>query len=164
MSNKTDHILVTYFSRAGNTRKIAILIQKTLGGTLHEIRPKVPYPNSYHATVEMAKKEIKAGYQPPLETSLDTMEPYEIILLGTPNWWSTLAPPVRTFLAQHDLSERIIAPFCTHGGGGIGKITRDIAKLCPKSTLLPGFTIYGSGGEGAQAEISAWLEEIGLLS
>ena len=159
-----DKILIAFFSHSGNTRKIANLIQEATGGALHEIRPKVPYPNAYHAVVDQAKREIRAGYQPPLESSLDAIEPYEIILVGTPNWWRTLAPPVRTFLTQHDLSGKAIAPFCTHGGGGMDKIIRDIAKLCPESTLLAGLKIYGSDGGSAQAEVFAWLEELGITS
>jgi flavodoxin len=59
-----ENILIAYFSRSGNTRKIANLIHQEIGGTLHEIQPEVPYPNSHNAVVEQAKKEIRAGYLP----------------------------------------------------------------------------------------------------
>ena len=36
------HIPVVYFSRSGNTRKIANLIQQEVGGMLHEIQVEVP--------------------------------------------------------------------------------------------------------------------------
>ena len=157
-----ERILIAYFSRSGNTRKIANLIHQEVGGTIHEIQPEVPYPNSYNAVVDQAKEEIQAGYKPALESTLDQIESYDTVFVGSPNWWSTIAPPVATFLSEYDLSGKIIVPFCTHGGGGLGRIGRDIAKLCPQSTILSSLEIYGSGTGNAQARVSAWLREVGM--
>ena len=154
--------LVVYYSRSGNTRNIAKLINQAVGGTLHEIVPEAPYPRSYDATVEQAKREIQAGYKPPLQSELDGVEAYDTVFVGSPNWWSTIAPPVATFLSGHDLSGKTIVPFCTHGGGGLGRIGQDIAKLCPRSTVLSCFGVYGSGGVDAQARVSAWLGNVGF--
>jgi flavodoxin len=156
------HILIVYFSRSGNTRKIANLIQQEVGGTLHEIQPAVSYPGAYNAVVEQAKKEIQAGYKPALQSTLDHVESYDTVFVGSPNWWSTIAPPVATFLSEYDLSGKTIAPFCTHGGGRLGRIGQDIAKLCPQSTILSSLGIYGSGTGNAQAEVSAWLSKVGM--
>ncbi|MBN1933731.1 MAG: NAD(P)H-dependent oxidoreductase [Anaerolineae bacterium] len=157
-----ERILVVYFSHSGNTHKIATLIHQEVGGAIHEIQPKVPYPNSYNAVVDQAKKEIQAGYKPALQSTLDRIEAYDTIFVGSPNWWSTIAPPVATFLSEYDLSGKTIVPFCTHGGGGLGRIGRDIAGMCPRSTVLRCFGIYGSGAGNAQAEVSVWLRQIGV--
>jgi flavodoxin len=157
-----EPILIACFSRSGNTRKIANLIQQEVGGTLHEIQVAVPYPASYNAVVEQAKKEIQAGYKPALQSALDHIESYNTIFVGSPNWWSTIAPPVATFLSEYDMSGKTIVPFCTHGGGGLERIGQDIAKLCPQSTVLSSFEIYGSGAGNAQAEVSAWLRKVGM--
>jgi flavodoxin len=163
VTNMAEHILVVYFSHSGNTRKIANLIHQEVGGTIHEIQPEAPYPNSYNAVVDQAKKEIQAGYKPALESTLDHAESYDTIFVGSPNWWSTIAPPVATFLSKYDLSgKKTIVPFCTHGGGGLGRIGQDIAKLCPQSTVLNSFEIYGSGGVNAQDRVSAWLRKVGM--
>lgn len=158
----TESILIAYFSRSGNTRKIAGLIQQEVGGTLHEIQVEVPYPDTYNATTAQAKQEIRAGYKPALRSTLDHIEAYDTIFVGSPNWWSTIAPPVATFLSQYDLSGRTIVPFCTHGGGGLGRITQDIAKLCPQSTVLSIFGVYGSGSGDVRAEVAAWLRKVGV--
>jgi flavodoxin len=115
------HVLVAYFSRSGNTRRIANLIQRQVGGTLYEIQPEEPYPDSYHAAVDQAKVEIQAGYKPALRSRLDDTESYDTVFVGSPNWWDTIAPPVATFLSENDLSGKTIVPFCTHGGGGLGR-------------------------------------------
>ena len=157
-----EHILVVYFSRSGNTRKIANLIHLEVGGTVHEIQPEVPYPNSYNAVVDQAKEEIQAGYRPALRSTLDHVESYDTVFVGSPNWWNTIAPPVATFLSEHDLSGKTIVPFCTHGGGGLGRVGTDITRLCPQSTILSSLEIYGSGGVHAQARVSAWLRKVGM--
>jgi flavodoxin len=156
------HVLVVYFSRSRNTCRIANLIHQQVGGTLHEIQPEEPYPDSYNATVDQAKKEIQAGYKPALRSTLDDIESYDTVFVGSPNWWNTIAPPVATFLSENNLSGKTIVPFCTHGGGGLGRIGQDIARLCPQSTVLSSFEIYGSGGGNAQARVSAWLSNYKL--
>ena len=159
-----EQVLIAYFTRSGNTRKIANLIRQEVGGTIHEIRPAVPYPSSYDAVVDQAEKEIKAGYKPALGSTLDQIESYDTVFVGSPNWWNTIAPPVATFLLEYDLSGKTIVPFCTHGGGGLGRVGTDIAKLCPQSTILSSFVIYGSGTGNVQAEVSAWLRNIGMVN
>jgi flavodoxin len=157
-----EQILIVYFSRSGNTRGIADLIHREAGGTIHEIRPEVPYPSSYDAVVEQAGREIRAGYKPALQSTFDHIESYDTVFVGSPNWWGTIAPPVATFLSEHDLSGRTIVPFCTHGGGGLGRVEKDIAKLCPRSTILSSLEIYGSGAGNAQAKVSTWLRQVGM--
>lgn len=156
------NILIAYFSWSGNIRKIAELIHRETGGTIFEIQPEKPYPSSYNATVEQAKREIQQGYKPPLKTKLDSIELYDTVFIGSPNWWSTIAPPVATFLSEYDFSGKTIVPFCSHGGGGQGRVVRDIVKLCPKSNVLEPFIVHGGGTGDIQSKISEWLRKIGF--
>ncbi len=156
-------ILIAYFTWSGNTRRIAYFIHEVVGGTLFVIEPETPYPHSYNLTLQQAKREIQAGYKPPLRSKVDSCQPYEVIFVGSPNWWSTIAPPVATFLSEHDLSGRTIVPFSTHGGGGQGRVISDIKKLCPQSTVLEGLAVPGSEAKNAQSKVLAWLQKIGLI-
>ena len=158
----TKKILIAYMTHSGNTRAIANIIHNVIGGITFEIQPEVPYPNSYNAVVEQAKKEIKAGYRPALKTDLNSIEAYDTIFIGSPNWWSTIAPPITTFLSAHDWSRKTVVPFCTHGGGGKGQIIKDIAKLCPGATVLGGIDVFGRGSRDTQAKVSAWLANLGI--
>ena len=90
--------LVVYYTHSANTRKIAEIICEKTKGTLFEILPAEAYPADYDAVVKQAKKEIGAGYRPDLATDID-VTPYDVIYVGTPNWWSTMAPPVAALLA-----------------------------------------------------------------
>jgi flavodoxin len=69
--------------------------------------------------------------------------------------------PVCTFLDEYDFSGKKIVPFCTHEGSGLGSSERDIAKLCPKATLLKGLAIYGTHVHNAKEEIVNWMDKAG---
>lgn len=153
-------ILIVYYSHSNHTKKIATMIQSKVGGTLCEIEPETAYPTLYHAVVEQAKQEIQRGFYPPIKSRIENVEAYDTIFIGSPNWWSTMAPPIVTFLKEHDLSGKVVIPFCTHGGGGTGSIERDIVNLCPQSTMRSIFSIYGDGGRDAEVHLSKWLEKI----
>ena len=85
-----------------------------------------------------------------------------MILLGTPNWFNTIAPPVASFLASSNLSGKKIGLFCTNGGGGMGHTIADIKALCKDSEIMDSINIYEDGGTEAEKKIADWLKQIGL--
>jgi flavodoxin len=155
--------LISYYSRSGNTLIIAELIRKEVSGILHEIRPEKPYPPDNGVVVEQAKKEIRKGYKPPLKSTIENIAMYELLFVGSPIWWGTMAPPVLTFLSDNDFTGKTILPFCTHGGGGSGQYEEDIASHCPHSKILSGLSIYRRDMEKAQSEVASWLKKLELL-
>ena len=156
----TKKILVAYFSYSGNTREIANQIHKIVGGDIFEIQSVKPYPTDYDAVVKQARQELASGYKPVLKTKVDNIKSYDVIFIGYPNWCSTIPAPVKTFLLEYDFSGKTVVPFCTHGGGGLGRSVKDISRLCPKSTLLDSFAILGTNVKTAQNEVSEWLRKI----
>ncbi len=166
-SKTTDErkVLIVYYSwsEAKNTEAIAKQIQKTTGGDIFEIVPMKAYPNDYQVCVEQAKEEIADNYKPALKSKVDNINDYDVIFVGTPNWWSTMAPPVATFLSEHNLAGKTVVPFCTHGRGGKARCFSDMEKFCEKSTLLEGFAIPGDNAKSSQDEVDKWLKEIKVI-
>lgn len=159
---KNGKILIAYFSWGGNTRAVAAQIQKTADGDLFEIRTVQKYPTNYRECVDAAKKELRENVRPALATKVNGMDSYDIIFVGYPNWWGTIPMPVFTFLESHDFKGKTIAPFCTHGGGGLGRGVGDIKKNCPDATLLQGLAVSGTLARKAQNDVDAWLGKLGL--
>ena len=155
-------VLVAYFSLSGNTRTVADLIHKHTDSDLFEIVPVRPYPEQYQAVTEQAKKEIESGYRPKLKTTLDNIGQYDVIFIGSPCWWGTIAPPVASFLTGYDLRGKTLVPFMTHGGSRMGHSESDIRKLCPESTQKAGLPIRGSAAASAEQEVVKWLKQSGL--
>lgn len=152
--------LVVFYSHSGNTGKIAEAIGRQAQGELFAIEPVSPYPASYNAVVEQAKKEIRAGFHPELKAMPPKLEDRDVVFVGSPNWWSTIAPPIATFLVNADLSGKTVIPFCTHGGGGVGRVEKEIAALCPHSAVKAGLVVSGDGGARAEALIADWLRTL----
>lgn len=154
-------VLVVYYSKSGNTKQIAQYIQETTGGDIFAIEPLTPYPDDYKATTKQAKEEINQGYLPPIN-SINNLSKYDVVFVGSPCWWSTIAPPVSTFLSNNDLSGKIIVPFSTHGGSGLANNATDTAKLTPNSKVLDGKAFRGGDTKSAKEEVTTWINELKL--
>ena len=81
-----------------------------------------------------------------------------IIFVGSPCWWSTIAPPVGTFLTQYDFSGKTVIPFMTHGGSGFGHSIEDIQKLVPNARIGQGKAFWGARVTGAEHDVTNWIE------
>lgn len=161
--NNTKKILVAYYSYSGNTKVIAEQIKNATGGDIFEIQTVREYPKAYNAVVDQAKREINTNFKPELKSKVKDLDAYDVIFIGSPNWWNTFAPPVTTFLTSYDFAGKTIVPFITHEGSRMGSSASDVRKLCPKSTVLDGLPIRGSVVKNAQPEVNKWLREIKLL-
>lgn len=153
-------ILVVCYSYSGNTAALAEAIRRETGGDLLRVEPAEKYPDDYSALVETVKREISSGRRPPLKPGAAGISAYGVIFAGSPNWCGTIAPPLASFLASHDLSGKSVVPFCTHGGGGAANCFSDIARLCPGAKVREGMVFPGD--RAGQAEIPSWLERLGL--
>ncbi len=155
MENKK--ILVAYYSYSGNTKEVAEAIHKKVGGDIFEIKTEGSYPNEYHPMTEQAKKEIEENYRPKLTTSVADIAQYDVIFLGSPNWWGTITPQVSSFIETYNLSGKRIIPFITNGGGGVQRTISDMTKQCKGCDVEQnGWVGYGNETSG----LDAWLRNL----
>jgi flavodoxin len=152
--------LVAYFSRSGNTRVVASLIQRARGADIFEIRPARPYPDEYLETVEQARKERDNGFKPALAAKVPRIGDYDTVFLGFPIWGETAPPVIRSFLSEHDLSSKTLIPFVTHGGYGLGSSMAVLASHAPKARLLAGFTMEAGQERRTMERVTSWLSDV----
>lgn len=155
--------LIVFFSWGGNTRVVANHIHDIIGGDMIEVETVVPYPDTYEEVIAIAPGELENDYRPELKTSVENIDQYDTILVGTPIWGGRLAPAMKSFLASYDLSGKTIAPFCTHGGSGTARSVDDIRSVCPGSEILTSLAVNGSRVSNARNDVQAWLERIGIV-
>ena len=60
---------------------------------------------------------------------IETVDQYDTILLGYPNWWGDMPMPLYTFLEENDFAGKTIIPFTVHGGSGFSDTVDTIAQL-----------------------------------
>ncbi|MBZ2174296.1 flavodoxin [Schnuerera sp. xch1] len=150
--------LIVYYSLFQNTANLALEIALQTDGSMRELIPDKNYSFNYNTATKEVGNQISRGFCPKLISGNESIDDYETIFIGTPNWFKTLSPPVLSFLRQHDFKGKTIIPFCTHGGGGFGQIENDIAKECTESIILPGIAVNGTV---ESEDIKRWLETIG---
>ena len=171
------NILVVYFSHTGenysvgviekgNTHIIADMIAEETGADLFEIQPESPYPTTYDACTDVAKKEQNENVRPKFIGSVSNMEQYDTVFIGYPIWWGDLPMVVYTFLESYDFSGKTVIPFCTHEGSGLSGTNRNIANACPDATVLDGLAIRGSVAQNkqdeAKSDVLKWLNGLDL--
>lgn len=125
---------VVYFSwsPAGNTRFAAQTIAKKSGADIFEIKAEKPYNGDFQKCCDEAKPECHGKMLRPIKPieGLDLAK-YDLVFVGTPNWWGTMAPPVRTWVSQSKdaLKGKKVCLFQTHGGGGMQRVGKEFAEV-----------------------------------
>jgi flavodoxin len=152
--------LVVYYSYSSTTKKVAEQLARIIKGDIRNLIPQKPYSFNYNTAAKETRNEIQRGYCPPLLAGDEAVDLYDYIFIGTPNWFKSFAPPVLSFLRNVDLKNKIIVPFCTHGGGGMGQIEEQMLKECPQSEFLEGLAVMPEFGE---KDMIAWLNKIGVM-
>ena len=166
IENKGDKkmkMAVVYFSWSGNTRFAAETIARKAGAALFEIKAETPYNSNFNKCCDEAKPECYGKKQraiKPIE-GLD-LSKYDMVFVGTPNWWGTMAPPVRTWVTQSKaaLKGKTVCIFQTHGGGGMQRIGRDFAEIVGDvAKVLPPKAFSGASIKSSVAALEAFTSE-----
>lgn len=96
--------LVLYCSRTGSTERMAQQIQQTLDCDILEVVPQTPYESDYNGMLNRAQEELAAirqGNYPAIKTSVEDFGNYDIVFVGYPIWYGSMATPMQTFLHNH---------------------------------------------------------------
>ena len=125
--------LILYYSESGNTKKLAQMIQAAVGGDLLDLN--APKPD---------------------------FSAYDLIFIGTPNHAATMAAPVKAYIESVDWTGRTVAPFCTHGMGGLQNIGTDMEALLKGAKVFPTLPVKGVDVDQAGEKLSAWLKDNGI--
>ena len=156
-------VLIAYFSWSGNTKQLAEMIQKQMGGELFEIKPETPYTDDINELSGISLQEQRDNIRPALCSAAPDMSQYDVIFVGFPNWWNNMPMPVFTFLEEYDFSGKTVIPFTTYGNGVWGKSVDSIRATLPDVTILDGLAIQEHELQDASSEVSEWLQGLGLI-
>ena len=154
-----------YFSGAyrripvGNTEKVARMLAELTGGTLFSIQQETPYSDDYRTCVEQAREDWQKKARPAVKDLPETLDGYDTIYLGYPNYCGTMPMAVYTFLEHYDFTGKTIRPFCTHEGSGLSGTEGDIQAAAKGARVAKGIAIHGGSVDGVKRTLEAWLRE-----
>jgi flavodoxin len=170
------HILVAYFSQAGeqydvgvvekgNTQIVAEMIADETDADLFHVERKAAYPSKLSELLDEAQDEQKNSARPELAAAVDNWDDYDTIFLGYPIWWGDMPMPVYTFLESYDFTGKTVIPFDTNGGSGLADTVSAITKACPGAAVKDGLAVSGKEAQTqqdkAKREVQNWLKGLG---
>ena len=158
-------MLIVYYSWSnGNTKRIAKMLQEKTDADIARIDTVEPYKGSYNDVVNQGRKEVDSGYKPQIQKLSVRPDDYNVIAIGTPTWWYTMAPAVRTFIEEHNFEGKTVIPFMTNGGWA-GHVIKDMSDACKGAEICHEMEIkFSSDGkdtlETPQDVINQWTRGV----
>ena len=158
-------VLIVYYSWSnGNTERIAKMLQKEIGGDIVRIDTITPYEGSYDDVVNQGQEEVQRGYEPEIKPLGVNISDYDVIAVGTPTWWYTMAPAVLTFLHTESFADKTVIPFMTNAGWP-GNVIKDMKTACKGADIKYEMEIQfdstgGSRLETPMEDITKWIQNV----
>jgi len=148
-----EKVLVVYYSRTGTTKKLAEAIAAALGCETEELvdtKDRKGVKGYMKAGRDAMKKRITV-----LEPVRNDPAGYDLVILGTPVWAWSMAPAVRTYIAEHKEALGKVAFFLTTGGTGIERTFEHMATACGKEPVA---TLGLKAKEVKKGDLAAQVE------
>lgn len=120
--------LVVYFSFTGSTKFIAEKIAETMNADIAQLKTSKEYPADGFKKYFFGGKSVIFGEKPDLVNEPIDWNRYDTIIIGTPVWAGSFAPPIKSFISQYKIRGKRIALFASHGGGGAKKCFAKLKK------------------------------------
>lgn len=161
--------LVVYYSWSnGNTEGIARQLAASMGADVERIDTAKPYPSDHERASEQGRREVEEGFQPALKPLAHDPADYDMVVVGTPTWWYSMAPAVLTYLRAHDWAGKTVVPFMTNAGWP-GTVIEDMeAAVEGADVRLPHeFRFARDGGPQMvtpQSELDEWAGKVAALA
>jgi len=129
--------LIVYYSLEGNTKYTAEKIAENLRADVLELMPEKAYPTGTVTKFIFGGKSAKMAEIPSLRPYQADLEAYDWIILGTPVWAATFAPPLRTFLKEQELTGKKLAFFACSTSGNALKCLENLEKEAGSLEKVP---------------------------
>ena len=147
--------LVAYFSASGVTARLAEKVAKVVNGDLYEIVPAKPYTAADLDWTDRKSRSTREmndpACRPAMAAPVKDLEQYDTVFVGFPVWWYVEPRIVDTFLERYDFSGKILIPFATSGGSGIGKAEQSMRAHCPNADWKQGRLVNSGAAAWAKS-------------
>jgi flavodoxin len=151
-------VLVAYFSATGTTKAAAAKVAKATGAELFEIKPVKAYSAAdldwTVKTSRCCRENDNPKSRPPFKKSKASLDGYDLIFLGFPNWWNGAPRIINTFMDTYQLKGKRVVMFMTSGGSGIENAEKVFKAAYPKVKWQKGKLLNGM----SEKKISDWAK------
>lgn len=155
-------VLIVYFTRSGNTEKIADLIREKTGGEEIRLETVKTYSEDYNTILDEAMEEKNSNARPELKTKIAHMETYDTVFVGYPIWHGDTPMAIRTFLEAYDFTGKKVIPFCSSGSSRPDTSFAHVKESAKGAEVLEGFWTASSGLGSLETTVPSWLDGLGI--
>ena len=156
--------LVVYHSYTGQTRMIAEKIKEKLNCDILDLKSTVPFSTDYQSVVDEYQSNESDKKIIEIENISIDLKQYDKVIIGSPVWWYTITPVVRSFLTKYNLSNKEIYPFATNAGC-LGRTFKEVESIC-NGNIYEGLNVVFSEDYREKKcitkedDIVKWIEKI----
>lgn len=161
LNKNLGRVLVIYYSLSGHTKRIAEIIKQETNADIYEIKTleKIDTTPWFYMTL---REQLKENKYPEIQKDFPDFSKYDVIFVGAPVWWYTMATPLYSFLQKVDFEGKKVAPFSTQGSN-FGTYFEDFATYAKNANLQPSQAFNNLPKEYQQEEhnkIVEWLNKL----
>lgn len=133
-------ILISYYTRTGNNRKVALLLKDAFAESKDvetvDVEEVVDLKNRKGiAAYALGGRDAALGKAATIKDPLYQVTEYDLVVVGGPVWAWTICPAVRTYCTGHASRASRVAFVCTMGGSGDKRAFSEMEKLCDQKPV-----------------------------
>ncbi len=137
------------------------MIKEKLNCDILELKPKIAFSSDYQSVVDKYQNNEKEKSTVEIEDINIDFDNYDEIIIGSPVWWYSVTPVIRSFLKENNLEGKTIIPFATNAGW-LGRTFKEIKELCENSNVINEMNIefesYSDNLVTSIDEINNWID------
>jgi Flavodoxins len=147
--------IILYYSRSGNTEKLASKVKQDLECDILKIEPEKVYGNYIASCIRVIGENIRKE-KPKFITEIPNLDIYDVILVGYPIWVSDMPVFVSEFISQCDLNNKKVIPFATFGKNNISGSIKTLQRACIDAEIMLPFNY----GIFKKDDYESWIKSI----
>ena len=163
--------LIVFYSRAdenyvngliktlevGNTEVAAGIIQELTGADSFKIQQLKPYASNYNECIAQAQADQRQNARPELKSYPETLDGYDVVYLGYPNYWSTMPMAVFTFLEHFDFSGKQLSLSAPMRAAVWAAVSVTSKSSAPRQRLKRGLLFTAAEWDSLKKDIEKWI-------
>lgn len=153
--------LIVYYSYEGNCEEISKAIQEVTGADVLKIVPKKEKKTKSLFRFIWGGIQVYMTKKPELEKYNIDLSKYDNVIIGSPCWFGTYAPPINTFLSENEIKDKNIFLFVCNGGN-LRNTWKNYNQVLKENKIVSKIDfVYPikNGIEEAKNKARAWIKE-----
>lgn len=152
--------LIIYYSLDGNTKFLAESMAQVVGADVFEIKTVKDLGKGFMKYI-WGGKQVMMKEKPAILPFDRNLSDYEMIIIGSPVWASTFAPPLSTFLEGNKVSSKKVALFCSFAGDA-GKTFENFKSALKDNQIVGEIGLMNplKNREDSTKKVQDWINNI----